>query len=612
MNFIRLKYILATGENVKESKIDFGNKLTIIAGPSNTGKTCIFKCIDYILGAKNETNNYPFDENDGYDTITLKMETSKGDILLKRKQKSNSIFVESNNFENGEYLLKPNKNNKKTINDLLLKIMDINPNLKLPKNKSGEVASFTWRMIKKYFFIDENRIDDESSIFILNDNNLQTLFLSSLIYFISQDELDIYKNTNEAKKIRKIKNDSIIKYILQKEDKLLEYEKNIKTQFLNFFNKENFNIDLNDRLDNLIFFVNSKLNEINNYIVEYSNKYKEITEKKLKIENKIVKNNFLLKKFNNLLNAYQADINRLIFINESQENIQKIKINMVCPYCENDLKNIKQDSYAASSKSELRKLINNFKDLQNLNDEIKLKIKEDETLLNSLNEEKNKFYSFLNNKNLLLQQKKLIEFQKTLDILMKEKSILQLDKEKIKNEFDIEKPINFNAKDFFYKLVFKSLEEKIKNILEKLEYKPLNSVIFDKSNLDLIVNDKKRINNGKGYRAFMNSVLILGFRELLSYDVSIVNNYHFYLFDSPLKGLHLSENEILNYRNIRKNYFKYLIENNINDQIIIMENTNDNELPNFNFSNNEDIKIYNFTQDENDGRYGFLLDVKRK
>lgn len=61
MNFIRLKYILATGENVKESKIDFGNKLTIIAGPSNTGKTCIFKCIDYILGAKNETNNYPFD-----------------------------------------------------------------------------------------------------------------------------------------------------------------------------------------------------------------------------------------------------------------------------------------------------------------------------------------------------------------------------------------------------------------------------------------------------------------------------------------------------------------------------------------------------------------------
>ena len=80
------------------------------------------------------------------------------------------------------------------------------------------------------------------------------------------------------------------------------------------------------------------------------------------------------------------------------------------------------------------------------------------------------------------------------------------------------------------------------------------------------------------------------------------------MFDSPLKGLALPDENIS--PNIRAGFFNYLVSNTLNDQVIIIENTRDNELPPL--KETDDIKIYEFTQDPNNGRYGFLLSVRRK
>ena len=41
-----------TGDGVQTAQLSFVNGLNYITGPSNTGKSYIFKCIDYIFGAK--------------------------------------------------------------------------------------------------------------------------------------------------------------------------------------------------------------------------------------------------------------------------------------------------------------------------------------------------------------------------------------------------------------------------------------------------------------------------------------------------------------------------------------------------------------------------------
>ena len=43
----------------------------------------------------------------------------------------------------------------------------------------------------------------------------------------------------------------------------------------------------------------------------------------------------------------------------------------------------------------------------------------------------------------------------------------------------------------------------------------------------------------------------------------------------------------------------------VNDQIIVIENTEKKELPKIDFDSRF-VKVYTFTKDENNGRYGFL------
>ena len=62
-----------------------------------------------------------------------------------------------------------------------------------------------------------------------------------------------------------------------------------------------------------------------------------------------------------------------------------------------------------------------------------------------------------------------------------------------------------------------------------------------------------------------------------------------------------------NLRNdLRKGFFRYVFENLAEDQIILIENTDQHELPSI--ESNIDIKVYIFTGD-NSGRYGFLEGV---
>lgn len=75
-----IKQVKATGKGKTDSTIDLAPGLNIIKGRSNTGKTCIIKCIDYCFGSKKK----PFDESFGYDTISIQISSTLGDIEITR------------------------------------------------------------------------------------------------------------------------------------------------------------------------------------------------------------------------------------------------------------------------------------------------------------------------------------------------------------------------------------------------------------------------------------------------------------------------------------------------------------------------------------------------
>jgi predicted ATP-binding protein involved in virulence len=73
------------------SEITFGENLTLIFGPSDTGKTYVFKSIYYLLGSSNK--NAPFDTSIGYDTISMEVRKDNSHITLTRKIGENKILV---------------------------------------------------------------------------------------------------------------------------------------------------------------------------------------------------------------------------------------------------------------------------------------------------------------------------------------------------------------------------------------------------------------------------------------------------------------------------------------------------------------------------------------
>ena len=58
MNKFYITKVIAKGSGKKDSSVELQPGLNLIQGRSNTGKTCIIKCIDFCFGSKHK----PFDE----------------------------------------------------------------------------------------------------------------------------------------------------------------------------------------------------------------------------------------------------------------------------------------------------------------------------------------------------------------------------------------------------------------------------------------------------------------------------------------------------------------------------------------------------------------------
>ena len=156
--------VVAKGSGKTDSVIDLRPGLNIIQGRSNTGKTCIIKCIDFCFGSKDK----PFDESLGYDTIEVSLHSGKGDITITRILGKNQVDVVTDvpGFESGKYDLKPT--NKKDplpiLSDLLLDSIGIEGEHFVIKNKNFEKKRLTLRTFLHMLLFHVADIAKEKSI----------------------------------------------------------------------------------------------------------------------------------------------------------------------------------------------------------------------------------------------------------------------------------------------------------------------------------------------------------------------------------------------------------------------------------------------------------------
>ena len=555
-----IKELCVTGNGKEPAIIQFKKGLNIIEGPSNTGKTLIFKCIDYIFGAKDN----PLIE--GYDCISLKIEIDNSEIDLTRYAGKKSLFVNSayNSILSGEYKYNTGRDDyESSFNNVLLKLLNINEYHEIVKNSNYEKRSLTWRTFSSAFFIDEDSIISEQSPLIPIQFTEKTAFLSALIFLLSGKDFASV-NSVEAKNIKKAKITAVKEYI---NNELQEYTR--QTELLN---KE---IEEIPDLESIIGSLSSEVEATEGRIVEKINNNKNLLANIQKINEEISESNVLLNRYDLLESQYDSDLKRLNFIVDGQINYEQAEKTM-CPFCNNTVSISKKEDYITVSLNDYKKIKLQKNDLINAREILKTKILSLEEKLDLLQSEKEE----VNNEIEQVLQPKLNDLKEQLVLFKKQVEkkkeinfLSQICSQKAdflsKQENDNSNENKYDPKDYLDYSFTSDFEKYIKELLIQSHYSNLNSVVFSNTSMDISINGKERRTNGKGYRAYFNSMLSIAFIKYLFEKGTYKQNL--LLLDSPILSLKLSANEEIG-TSIKQGLFEILQEMNNELQIIVFEN----------------------------------------
>ena len=589
-----IEKIIVTGSGKTDSIIELSNGVNIIYGPSNTGKTYIVKCIDYMFGSERE----PIDISTGYQYIKIIVRTQCGTITMSRKIGENKIEVSSNdnNVPSGKYATKASRTNyDKTINSVWLSLIGINDLHLVISNENYKKQILSWRTFSHMFMLTETKIISEYSAILSGRDTSNTAVIASLIFLLSGQDF-AETETKDTKEIKEAKKNAVKAYINKELFRLSERNQELLAQL-----KENPNIDIAVEIEKIMAEISTNEKRINSSIEENQKILAQLYEKN---EN-LSECNVLLNRYDELTTQYDADLKRLNFIVDGEANLNT-SFSTHCPFCDGEVVVKKNQNYIDAAKSDYKKIKLQAKDLESASKELrseKLSLEQEiGTLMakkKSIEEliEKELKPQVFNLKEKLSTYKDAIECQKEIDILKKLSE--QKTADMIENDTDEESELKFKVKEHLDYSFINELSNGIKSFLENCNYDNLLSVIFDKADMDIVINGKKKSSNGKGYNAYFNSVVAIVLSRYMESKAKYSPD--FLVLDSPILSLKEKETKKPS-ETMRNTLFENIVDNQKGIQTIVIEN----EIPEINY---KDANIIHFTKEKNNGRYRFLLDV---
>ena len=589
-----IEKIIVTGSGKTDSIIELSNGVNIIYGPSNTGKTYIVKCIDYMFGSERE----PIDISTGYQYIKIIVRTQCGTITMSRKIGENKIEVSSNdnNVPSGKYATKASRTNyDKTINSVWLSLIGIYDLHLVISNENYKKQILSWRTFSHMFMLTETKIISEYSAILSGRDTSNTAVIASLIFLLSGQDF-AETETKDTKEIKEAKKNAVKAYINKELFRLSERNQELLAQL-----KENPNIDIAVEFEKIMAEISTNEKRINSSIEENQKILAQLYEKN---EN-LSECNVLLNRYDELTTQYDADLKRLNFIVDGEANLNA-SFSTHCPFCDGEVVVKKNQNYIDAAKSDYKKIKLQAKDLESASKELrseKLSLEQEiGTLMakkKSIEEliEKELKPQVFNLKEKLSAYKDAIECQKEIDILKKLSE--QKTADMIENDTDEESELKFKVKEHLDYSFINELSNGIKSFLENCNYDNLLSVIFDKADMDIVINGKKKSSNGKGYNAYFNSVVAIVLSRYMESKAKYSPD--FLVLDSPILSLKEKETKKPS-ETMRNTLFENIVDNQKGIQTIVIEN----EIPEINY---KDANIIHFTKEKNNGRYGFLLDV---
>lgn len=182
-----IKQLSASGKGVLYSAIDFDKGLNIIHGPSNTGKSYVLSCINFMFGS----DDIPFTKAaTGYNIIVMRLENEDGDYAILERQ-----IVDGKNGEigdgkvkvistmeskpDGEYGIR-----NREYSNFLLYLFGIDEFHEIISSQDYTTSNLTVRTFFHFFFLDEEHIFKKDTALYSSSYKRPTASIMSLLFLL--------------------------------------------------------------------------------------------------------------------------------------------------------------------------------------------------------------------------------------------------------------------------------------------------------------------------------------------------------------------------------------------------------------------------------------------
>lgn len=606
MNRFTIRKLTVSGGGHQDSIIEFTDGLNIIIGPSNTGKSLIMDCIDYVFGFTPKVNRPSkiVDNSNGYTHVELELKTDKGSVSLKREIGTTKVSVISHHseIESGSY--SSDRNAKKNINDIFLKLIGINDVHKVLSSQKGSTQSLTWRSILHLFFMKQNDIDRESSALLSPNAMGSTSSAAALLYLLTGKDANDFQKPEDPT-ISVAKRNAIIMYIRDRRDQLSQ-----KREELEKLLSEHDISDAQSMIDKISSEIQTLQSELNNA----TQKSKKIMLEIYQQNSKLSECNTVLYNFHSLSKQYQSDVKRLGFIVDGQIASSRHRLVSRCPFCDAELKADPREDYVTAAATELTKLGKHISELSDAQASAERKKKLIEDRIASLEEEKNVLDSYITNelqpkistfKSELDKNLQIIRWQDELERIHQEEVQYSADLFKKETEED-PKEVKYNILTSYEYDLVNGFEKELISALKSSNFGGSSSARLNMKSFDIEIDGhSKPTCMGGGYSAVLNALTIYAMTNYIYKKKGYAPG--FLALDSALSQLSEAEH-IKTEDSIKYGFIQFLISNALDRQVIVIEHKD--KIP---FVPKTDITkgihVTEFTKNKRSGRYGFLNDV---
>lgn len=567
------------GPGVPDAEVRFKTGLNVIFGPSDTGKTFIAQCVDFMFGAGRTPKDIP--QAAPYDTVCLGIGATAADdeFVLERSLRGGDFRLLASGIEDRLLGAKHQAENEETVSHFLLSMSGLTGKM-VRTNQQGKTRPLSFRDIARLVLVNETSVISELSP-IFSDHRMSRTAENSVFRFlltgVDDSSVIAKEDPKVAKGVREGKSE-VIETLLEKERaKIAEFEVEWDETVLR---------EQLTRVEKSFEDASQALAAEQQSAATLEAERREAWERLRHVDSRLGVLSELQRRFELLHEQYASDLRRLESISEAGSRLGQMKEER-CPVCgalaehhemQHQSPHASPEDVASSCKAEAEKIRTLIVDLkQTLNDnqgEVGRLEGENKVKRNALQAASTKLRESLQPRVQAAIQK-LRESQARRDKVRGAIELLERIRELEQLLTAIEKAPKRERADGPATAVGADEAEEFslsaEALLRSWHFPGLDRVTFSEEDQDLVISGVRRSSHGKGVRAITHSAFNLA---LLKYCQAV---------SKPHPGIVLIDSPLIVYRqpdpgedtftqDVKEGFYRSLAQTFGDAQVIILEN----------------------------------------